>query len=70
MHTDASDDAFRVQLSQEHDGQELPVTCSSHIPSQKLNGNGAPPEQEAYGVYYGHNQVELLPPQLRYHGKK
>ena len=66
-YTDASDDACRVQSSQEYDGQELPVTF--HTPSQKLNENGAPQAGQLWGILH-HNQVELLPPRFRYCGKK
>ena len=41
VYTDASDDACRVQLSQEHNGTEFPVAFC-HIPLQKHNANGAP----------------------------
>ena len=51
VYTDASDDACGVQLSQEHDGQELPVAFLSHMftdTQQKWSTT----EQEAYGIYY------------------
>ena len=39
VYTDASDDACRAQLSQEHDGMEFPIAFC-HTPSQKPNGSG------------------------------
>ena len=51
VYADASDDACRAQLSQEHDGQELPVAFLSHMLTDtqcKLSTM----EQEAHGVYY------------------
>ena len=51
MYTDASDDASGAQLSQEHDGQELPVAFLSHTFTDtqwKLNTTG----WEAYDIYY------------------
>ena len=30
VYTDASDDAYRAQLSQEHDGMEFPISCHTH----------------------------------------
>ena len=39
VYTDASDDACRAQLSQEHDGTEFPITFLSHnIWKHKENG--------------------------------
>ena len=40
VYTDSSDDPCRAQLSQEHDGQELPIAFS-HTHLQTPNGNGA-----------------------------
>ena len=51
VYTDASDDAFGAQLSQEHDGIEFPIAFLSHTFSEtqrKWNTT----EQEAYRVYY------------------
>ena len=51
VYTDASDDARGAELSQEHDGQELPVSFLSHTftdTQQKWSIT----EQEAYGIYY------------------
>ena len=42
VYTDASDDACRAQLSQEHNGTEFPVAFLSHTFSWKHNANGAP----------------------------
>ena len=51
VYTDASDDACRVQLSQEHDGAEFPVVFLSHtfIETQR---KWSTTKQEACGVYY------------------
>ena len=51
VYIDTSDDACGAQLSQEHDGQELPVAFLSHTftyTQQKWSTT----EQEAYGIYY------------------
>ena len=50
VYTDASDDACRVQLSQEHDGTEFPIAF--HTIFWKCKENESMTEQEAYGVYY------------------
>ena len=41
VYTDASDDAYRAQLSQEHDGTEFPIAFLSHT-FWKHKENGAP----------------------------
>ena len=51
VYTDASDDACRVQLSQEHDGMEFPVTFLSHTFTETQKKWGTT-KQESYGVYY------------------
>ena len=51
MYTDASDDACRAQLSQEHDGTEFPVAFLSHTFSE-TQCKWSTTEQEAFGVYY------------------
>ena len=51
FYTDASDDACRVQLSQEHDGTEFPIAFLSHTFSETQR-KWSTTEQEAYGVYY------------------
>ena len=51
VYTDASDDACRAQLSQEHNGTEFLIAFLSHIFTgiqRKWNTT----KQEAYGVYY------------------
>ena len=51
VYTNASDDACRAQLSQEHDGMEFPIAFLSHIfreTQRKWSRTG----QEAYGIYY------------------
>ena len=40
VYTDASDDACRAHLSQEHDGKEFPIVFC-HIHSQKPSEHGA-----------------------------
>ena len=51
IHTDASDDTCRAQLSQEHDGTEFPIAFLSHTFLQTQR-KCSTTEQEAYGVYY------------------
>ena len=51
IYTDASDDACRAQLSQQHDGTEFPMAFLSHTfteTQRKWNTT----KQEAYGVLY------------------
>ena len=50
-YTDASDDACRAQLSQEHDGTEFSIAFLSHTFSETQR-KWSTTEQEAYGVYY------------------
>ena len=51
MYTDASDDACRAQLSQEHDGTEFPIAFLSHT-FLETQRKWSTTEQEVYGVYY------------------
>ena len=51
VYTDASDDACRAQLSQEHDGTEFPVAFLSHTFSETQH-KWSTTKQEAFGVYY------------------
>ena len=51
VYTDASDDACRAQLTQEHDGTEFPIAFISHT-FTKTQRKWNTTEQEAYGVYY------------------
>ena len=51
VYTDASDDACRVQLSQEHDGTEFPIAFLSHTFTDSQR-KWSTAKQEAYGVYY------------------
>ena len=51
MYTNASDDAYGAQLSQEHNGTEFPIAFLSHIFSDTQR-KWSTTEQEAYGVYY------------------
>ena len=48
---DASDDACKAQLSQEHVGQELPVVFPSHTFTD-TQWKWSIMQQEAYGIYY------------------
>ena len=51
VYTNASDDACRAHLSQEHDGTELPIAFLLHtfLETQRKRSTM---EQEVYGVYY------------------
>ena len=51
VYTDASDDACRAQLSQDHNGMEFSIAFLSHtfIETQRKSSTT---KQEAYGVYY------------------
>ena len=51
VYTDTSDDVCRAQLSEECDGQELPVAFLSHT-FKDTQWKWKTMEQEAYGVYY------------------
>ena len=51
VYTDASDDACRAQLTQEHAGTEFPVTFLSHT-FLETQRKWSTTEQEAYVVYY------------------
>ena len=51
VYTDASDDACRAQLSQEHNGTEFPVAFLSHTFTETQQ-KWSTTEQEAYGIYY------------------
>ena len=51
VYTDASDDACRAQLIQEHDGTEFPITFLSHT-FLETQRKWSTTEQEACGVYY------------------
>ena len=48
---DASDDACRAELSQEYDGQELPVAFLLHTFTD-TQWKWSTMEQEAYFIYY------------------
>ena len=50
-YTDASDDACRAQLSQEHNGTEFPVAFLSHT-FMETQCKWSTTEQEAFGIYY------------------
>ena len=51
VYTDASDDACRAQLFQEHNGTEFPVAFLSHT-FMETQSKWRTTEQEAFGVYY------------------
>ena len=51
VYMDVSDDACGAQLSQENNGQELPVTFLSHT-FMNTQQKWSTPKQEACGVYY------------------
>ena len=51
VYTNASDDACRAQLSQEHDGREFPIAFFWHTFSETQR-QWSTTEQEAYGVNY------------------
>ena len=50
VYTDASDDACRAQLSQEHNGTEFPVAFLSHT-FLETQHNWSTTGQEAFGIY-------------------
>ena len=51
VYTDASDDACRAQVTQEHNGTEFSIAFSSHTFSETQR-KWSTIEQKAYGVYY------------------
>ena len=51
IYTDASDDAYGAQLTQEHDGMKFSIAFLSHTFSETQK-KWSMTEQEAYGVYY------------------
>ena len=51
VYTNASDDACRAQLSQEHDGTELPTAFLLHTFTETQQ-KWSTTEREAYGIYY------------------
>ena len=51
VYTDASENACRAQLCQEHNNQEMPVKFLSHTFTE-TQWKWSTPGQEAYGVYY------------------
>ena len=51
VYTDALNDACGAELSQEHDGQELPVEFLSHTFTD-TQWKWSTTEQEAYGIFY------------------
>ena len=59
IYTDASNDACRAQLSQEHNGTEFPVAFVSHTFTE-TQCKWSTTELEAFGVYYAITEMELL----------
>ena len=51
VYTDASDDACRAKLSQEHTGMEFPIAFLSHTFTETQR-KWSTTKQEAYRVYY------------------
>ena len=51
VYTDASDNACRAQLSQEHNGREFPIAFLSHTFTETQQ-KWSTTKQEAYGIYY------------------
>ena len=51
VYTNASDDACRLQLSQEHDDTEFPIAFLSHTFTETQQ-KWSTTEQEDYGIYY------------------
>ena len=51
VYTDASDDSWRSQLTQEHNGKDFPITYLSHT-FLEAQRKWSTTEQEAYGFYY------------------
>ena len=51
VYTDASNDACRAQLSQEHDGTEFPIAFLFHTFTETQR-KWSTSEQEAYELYY------------------
>ena len=51
VYTDASDDACRAQLTQDHDGMEFPIAFLSHT-FLETRRKWSTTEQEACRVYY------------------
>ena len=51
VYTNASDDACRAQLSQDHNGTEFPIAFLLHT-FMETQRKWSTTEQEAYGIYY------------------
>ena len=51
VYTDTLHDAYGVQLSQEHNGQKLPIAFLSHT-STDTQWKCSTTKQEDYGIYY------------------
>ena len=66
VYTDASDDACRAQLTQEHNGMEFLIAFLSHT-FLETQRKWSTTEQEAYGVYYAITSIELLSSRHRHH---
>ena len=68
-YTNASDDACRVQLSQEHKGAEFPIAFLLHTFSE-TQGKLSTMEQEASWSILSHYQMKLLSPGSRHYSTK
>ena len=69
VYTDASDDACRGQLTQEHDDTEFPIAFLSHT-FLETQRKWSTTEQEAYGVLHAVTKMELISPGCRHHNPK
>ena len=69
VYTDASDDACGAQLSQMHNETEFSVAFLSHTFTDTQR-RWSTPEQEAYGILFHHQEMELLPTRSRHYSKK
>ena len=56
MYTDASDDTYRAQLSQEYDGTEFPIAFLSHT-FMETQRKWSTTEQEAYRIIISREQM-------------
>ena len=69
VYTDASDDACRVQLSQEHDGTEFTVAFLSHT-FWETQRKWSMTEQGSSWSLLCHYKMELLSPRSRYNSQE
>ena len=69
VYTDASDDACRVQLSQEHNGTEFPIAFLSHTFSDTQCKWSHYRTRSFWSILHN-NKVELLSPGSQHHCQK